>query len=212
MYSDENYKFSFKIILLGDSGVGKSSFCSLFFNNYFPDEHSTTIGVEFGTKIIQLKDGKKVKMMLWDTAGQERFRSITKSYYIDIVGAFLIFDITNSDSFLNLNYWIEQINSKINNKCGVIYILGNKTDSINKRKVHNEEIIDYINNINSDCIVKYFETSFKTNKELSLDLFNKLAEDIDKNFENENNNENKDANKEKGIEINKNEKKCCLIM
>ena len=78
-------------------------------------------------------------------------------------------------------------------------------------KVHNEEIIEYINNINSDCIVKYFETSFKTNKDLSLDLFTKLAEDIDINFENENN-INKEGNKDEGIEINNNQKKCCLIM
>ena len=212
MFSDETYKYSFKIILLGDSGVGKSSFCSLFFNNYFPADHSSTIGVEFGSKIIKLQDGNNVKMMLWDTAGQERFRSITKSYYIDIVGAFLIFDLTNIDSFLNLNYWIEQINSKINNKCGVIYILGNKTDSLKKRQVHNEEIIEYINNIKTNCIIKYFETSFKNNQEKSISLFNDIAEDININYSLILKDDEVNEKKEDGIKLNNTQKKCCYIM
>ena len=167
--------------------------------------------MEFGTKIIKLNNGNRVKMMLWDTAGQERYRAITKSYYIDIVGAFLIFDITNSDSFLNLNYWIEQINSKINNNCGVIYILGNKTDSIKKREVHNEEIMEFIGQINTNCIVKYYETSFKTNKNQSLELFNKIAEDININY-NINNNDASENKIEDGIKLNKSSKKCCYIM
>src|SRR5437870_2332915 len=103
----DNYDYVFKIILIGDSGVGKSSILYRLSDDKFSDVTST-IGVDYKTKIMNI-DNKNIKLMIWDTAGQERFRAITSSYYRNVHGAILVYDITNRESFNNLHKWITAI-------------------------------------------------------------------------------------------------------
>ena len=102
----ESYDFIFKIVLLGDSGVGKSNLVFRFTKNEFNKESKSTIGVEFATKTVQIEDDKLVKAQIWDTAGQERYRSIASSYYRGAVGALLVYDVTDRNSFNHVREFI----------------------------------------------------------------------------------------------------------
>ena len=90
----------FKIVLVGDSGVGKSNLLSRFTQNVFCDDEKSTVGVEFATRIIQMDDGKYIKAQIWDTAGQERYRAITNAYYRNAMGAMMIYDCTKKISLI----------------------------------------------------------------------------------------------------------------
>src|SRR5438552_4082923 len=109
------YNFLFKYIIVGDSGVGKSCLMSRFVNDKFIISHDMTIGVEFGSRVIDI-EGKKIKIQLWDTAGQESFKSITLSYYRGSTGIILCYDTTDSQSFKNIIKWLKEIESKCNHK------------------------------------------------------------------------------------------------
>jgi len=121
-----SYSYIFKYILIGDSGVGKSSLLKRFIDGNFRRDYDSTLGVEFGVKTISIKD-KDIKLQLWDTAGQEVFKSITKSYYRGIAGIILVYDITRRQSFLNLKNWIADIKSVNPNNIPII-VIGNKCD------------------------------------------------------------------------------------
>ncbi|OWF43246.1 EF-hand calcium-binding domain-containing protein 4A [Mizuhopecten yessoensis] len=116
----------FKVVFVGDSGVGKSSFIHRFCNNTFNPSFSATIGVDFQVKMIQLKD-TVIVLQLWDTAGQERFRSITKQYFRKADGVVIMYDVTSETSFINVRNWMTSIKENVNDNT-VIEILGNKTD------------------------------------------------------------------------------------
>lgn len=102
----ESYDFIFKIVLLGDSGVGKSNLVFRFTKNEFNKDSKSTIGVEFATKTVQIEDDKLVKAQIWDTAGQERYRSIASSYYRGAVGALLVYDVTDRNSFNHVREFV----------------------------------------------------------------------------------------------------------
>uniref|UniRef100_A0A1B6J019 Ras-related protein Rab-4B n=1 Tax=Homalodisca liturata TaxID=320908 RepID=A0A1B6J019_9HEMI len=102
----ETYDYLFKFLVIGSAGTGKSCILHQFIENKFKSDSSHTIGVEFGSKIVNVA-GKSVKLQIWDTAGQERFRSVTRSYYRGAAGALLVFDITNRESFNNLAEWLQ---------------------------------------------------------------------------------------------------------
>ncbi len=102
------YEYLLKFIIIGPTGVGKSCLLLQFTDKRFLTDHELTIGVEFGTRMIEV-EGKKIKLQLWDTAGQESFRSITRSYYRGAQGALLVFDITKRSSFLHLQSWLEEV-------------------------------------------------------------------------------------------------------
>lgn len=102
-------KFIFKIVLLGDSGVGKSNLVFRFTKNEFNKDSKSTIGVEFATKTVQIDDNKLVKAQIWDTAGQERYRSIASSYYRGAVGALLVYDVTDRNSFNHVPMWLKEV-------------------------------------------------------------------------------------------------------
>ena len=126
MGDDSQSDAKFKIIVIGDSGVGKSCFLLQFTDGDFKDEHNVTIGVEFGAKIIDIK-GKSVKLQIWDTAGQESFRAITRTFYRNAEGVVLMYDITRSESFQNLKDWLGEIRANADPDV-VIYLVGNRHD------------------------------------------------------------------------------------
>lgn len=104
-------EYLFKIVLIGDSAVGKSNLLSRFARNEFDSNSKATIGVEFQTQVVEI-DGKEVKAQVWDTAGQERFRAVTSAYYRGAVGALVVYDITRRSSFDSLKRWLEELSSK----------------------------------------------------------------------------------------------------
>jgi Ras-related protein Rab-11A len=127
-------KFIFKIVLLGDSGVGKSNLVFRFTKNEFNKDSKSTIGVEFATKTVQIEDNKLVKAQIWDTAGQERYRSIASSYYRGAVGALLVYDVTDRNSFNHVPMWLKEVEENAEKDC-LIMLVGNKTDLTEQRTV-----------------------------------------------------------------------------
>ena len=134
---DDEYDFLFKIVLIGDSGVGKSNILSRFTRNEFDLESKTTIGVEFATRSIQI-DSKKIKAQIWDTAGQERYRAITNAYYRGAVGALLVYDIAKHLTYENVERWLKELKDHADANI-VIMLVGNKCDLRHLRAVPTEE-------------------------------------------------------------------------
>jgi len=135
--SDDEYDYLFKVVLIGDSGVGKSNLLSRFTRNEFNLESKSTIGVEFATRSIQV-DGKTIKAQIWDTAGQERYRAITSAYYRGAVGALLVYDIAKHITYENVNRWLKELRDHADSNI-VIMLVGNKSDLRHLRAVPTEE-------------------------------------------------------------------------
>ncbi|PSN36514.1 Ras-related protein Rab-4B [Blattella germanica] len=129
----ESYDFLFKFLVIGSAGAGKSCLLHQFIESKFKDESSHTIGVEFGSKIVNV-GGKSVKLQIWDTAGQERFRSVTRSYYRGAAGALLVYDITNRETFNALTNWLSDARTLASPNI-VILLVGNKRDLDAEREV-----------------------------------------------------------------------------
>lgn len=129
----ENYDMIFKIILVGDSYVGKTNIMSKYLKNEFKSDSKATVGVEFGAKKFVI-DGKNVKAQIWDTAGQERYKSITNAYYKGAKGAFVVYDITRKETFDSVDHWISDLNSS-GDKNMTILLVGNKCDLEDQRQV-----------------------------------------------------------------------------
>ena len=124
--SEENYDVLFKIVLIGDSFVGKTTIMSKYLKNEFHEDSKATVGVEFGAKKFDI-DGKAVKAQIWDTAGQERYKAITSAYYKGAKGAMIVYDVTNQTSFDNVDKWTNEIKEKAARNINLM-IVGNKTD------------------------------------------------------------------------------------
>ncbi|CAD8073297.1 unnamed protein product [Paramecium sonneborni] len=133
---DVDYDYLFKIVLSGESGVGKSNLLLRFTKNKFNIESKTTIGVEFGTRSLQIC-GKIIKAQIWDTAGQERYRAITCAYYRRAIGAVLVYDITNKQSFEAIERWLQEVKENADREI-VIMIIGNKSDLKDLRAIRTE--------------------------------------------------------------------------
>lgn len=138
------HDYLFKIILIGDSGVGKTSLMKRYTDHVFTKSGSSTIGVDFKIKTVTL-NSKKIKLQIWDTAGQERFRAIVAHYYRGAHGIFLVFDVTNKDSFEHLKDWMSELEKRDVSKSTEIIILGNKIDNKESIAVNNEEVIEFLN-------------------------------------------------------------------
>lgn len=137
--SDEYYDLIFKTVIIGDSGVGKSNLFTRYMQNSFNLNSKATVGVEFGAKKLKIKD-KSVKAQIWDTAGQERYKSITSAYYKGAKGALLVFDLTNKESFDNIDKWLRDIKNQGDPEI-VISLIGNKLDLTEDRKVSYEDAL-----------------------------------------------------------------------
>ena len=153
---DQKIKLSLKILLIGDSQVGKTSLLLKYTEHVFPEEHIATIGVEYKDKFI-VKDNYNIRLQIWDTAGQERFHSITKNIYRNANGVLFVYDITNQESFNNIKNWIKDLQNVGNDIKGVI--IGNKLDLDQKRDVSKEDLEE----IGKKNQMPFLETSAKQN-------------------------------------------------
>lgn len=134
---DDKHDYLFKVVLIGDSGVGKSNLLSRFIRNEFDLKSLTTIGVEFAQRNLEF-GGKVVKAQIWDTAGQERYRAITKAYYRGAHGALLVYDITKPITFENVEHWLKELREHAKTEI-LIMLVGNKTDLEHLRTVTTDE-------------------------------------------------------------------------
>ncbi|CAD8152693.1 unnamed protein product [Paramecium pentaurelia] len=165
------YHYLFKFIIVGDASVGKSCILLRYTEKQFRDEHDTTIGVEFGSQLLK-KNDKTLKIQIWDTAGQESFKSITRSYYKGSIGVLLVFDITNRDSFHNVQKWYNDVNDQAASNCTIV-LVGNKTDLESQRKITTIEA----KALADQYKMQYIETSAKTNQNIDF-LFETTAQQI----------------------------------
>ncbi|KAL4326872.1 hypothetical protein AHAS_Ahas13G0043500 [Arachis hypogaea] len=167
-----DYDYLIKLLLIGDSGVGKSCILLRFSDGSFTTSFITTIGIDFKIRTIEL-DGKRIKLQIWDTAGQERFRTITTAYYRGAMGILLVYDVTDEASFNNIRNWIRNIEQHASDNVNKI-LVGNKADmDESKRAVptsKGQELAD-------EYGIKFFETSAKTNFNVE-EVFFSIARDI----------------------------------
>ena len=205
-YDKEDYKI--KIIIVGDSGVGKTNLITRFASDKFDKNSEATIGVEFIYKTIKINN-EIFKIEIWDTAGQERYKSITSAYYKGARGAIVVYDITSEDSFKNIDVWIEEVKSKATSNLQIM-LIGNKSDLFKDRKISKEQGIDKARSLN----LFLFEASAldKTNVN---EAFKRLLSEIYLNIKNKSRNNGSfdgDNFGKNGMNINMNKKqtkKCC---
>ncbi len=177
MTEEEKKEHSFKILLLGDTSVGKTCFLKRYTDDTFQDAYLSTIGFDFKFKMVELKNGKKVKVQLWDTAGQERFRTIAKSYYKGAHGIILVYDVTNQKSFDNIKNWVNQIKEEASSKVCII-LIANKIDS-------DERVVSKVDGeaLAKNYGLKIYEASAKENINVT-EAFQDLIESINENYSN----------------------------
>lgn len=168
--NDEVYDFLYKIVLVGDSGVGKSNLLSRFTRNEFSLETKSTIGVEFATRNIQV-DNKTVKAQIWDTAGQERYRAITSAYYRGAVGALLVYDITKSNTYSNTIRWLNELRESAAENI-IIMLVGNKIDLKHLREVQTDDAREFAEKNG----LSFIETSALDSSNVDLAFQNIIAE------------------------------------
>lgn len=167
----KSYDYLFKLLLIGDSGVGKTSILFKFSEDTFSTAFISTIGIDFKIRTIEV-DGKKIKLQVWDTAGQERFRTITTAYYRGAMGIMLVYDVSNTKSFENISNWIRNIEMHATQDVELM-ILGNKCDINEKRQVSKEKG----EQLALQHSIKFMETSAKANINIE-EAFTTLARDI----------------------------------
>jgi len=155
---NKDYDYLFKLVLIGDSGVGKSCLLLRFADDAFTESYISTIGVDFRFRTVKM-DKKTVKLQIWDTAGQERFRTITSAYYRGADGIIMVYDTTSSDSFDHVNDWLKEVNRYASEgTCKLL--IGNKCDRTSDRAVTMERAKEFAD----DLGVAFLETSAKTAK------------------------------------------------
>ena len=150
---DDNYEMMFKVVLVGDQFVGKTNIMSKYLKNEFHEDSKATVGVEFGSKQFNI-DGHNIKAQIWDTAGQERYKAITSAYYKGAKGAFVVYDITNKNSFESIEKWINDLKGAADKDLTII-VVGNKCDLEEKRQVTKEKGEEKANKLE----VAFMETS-----------------------------------------------------
>jgi Ras-related protein Rab-1A len=169
------YDYLFKILIIGDSGVGKSSLLLRFSDDTFTESYISTIGVDFKINHIEI-DGKQIKLQIWDTAGQERFRTITSSYYRGAHGIIIVYDVTDAESFENIKEWLDEVN-RYSYKDVIKILVGNKCDKEDKRVISTFSGEEYAQLKNIDFI----ETSAKDSHNVN-EIFYRIAEKIKKSM------------------------------
>ena len=223
--SDETEENNFKIVLIGESGVGKTSIISQFVDQIFEDDLQTSTGGSFSSKTLTFNNGKTIKLEIWDTAGQERYRALTKIFYKNALAAVLVYDITRKQSFEELkNYWIKQIKESAPENI-ILAIAANKSDLLDREQVNEDEARNFAKENNA----LFYETSAKNSigvnelfigigkKFYGLDPDLKLKDDNNENGRSDSKEQNK-INENNNIKLNKgkindkdngNKKGCC---
>lgn len=170
----EDTNLSFKIIIIGDSGVGKSNLMSRYTTNEFSQDTQATIGVEFMTKSLRIED-REAKIQIWDTAGQERFRAISRSIYHGAKGAMVVYDITNQSSFDAIPTWLHDLRVFVPATC-CIFLIGNKCD-LEHLRVVKKEVADHFARDNG---LSFLETSAleRTNVDKAFEWLAKSVYDV----------------------------------
>ena len=176
---EDNYDYIYKIVLVGDSGVGKTNLLLRYLKNKFDQNSKATVGVEFGSKNITI-DNSIVKAQVWDTAGQERYRSITSAYYKGSHGALVVYDVTKIESFNNVDKWISDLRNNTDEKL-VIMLIGNKIDLDKERTVKTEEGQEKSN----ENELAYIETSALDSRNVEK-AFESIVTKIHKTYINDN--------------------------
>jgi len=171
MEEDDSYDLLYKIIIIGDSNVGKSNILSRYTKDQFQGNSKATVGVELGTKFVKV-EGVGAKLQIWDTAGQERYRSLTSSYYKGCHGCFIVYDITNEQSFESINTWYEQAVKEAGKEVSII-LVGNKCDLENERKISKEKGEEKARSMNAS----FFETSALSKVNID-DIFKEIVNNI----------------------------------
>jgi len=151
-----DYDYLFKLVLIGDSGVGKSCLLLRFADDNFTDSYISTIGVDFRFRTITIDD-KIVKLQIWDTAGQERFRTITSAYYRGADGIIMVYDVTSSESFDHVEEWLSEVDRYANENTSKL-LVGNKADLIEEKQVTKEMAQGFADKLG----ISFLETSAKT--------------------------------------------------
>lgn len=170
MANAREYDHLFKLLIIGDSGVGKSSLLLRFADNTFSGSYITTIGVDFKIRTVEI-GGEKVKLQIWDTAGQERFRTITSTYYRGTHGVIVVYDVQSAESFVNVKRWLHEIEQNCDSVNRIL--VGNKDDSPDKKVVETTDAQKFANQIN----VSLFETSAKDNKNVE-EMFTEITRQV----------------------------------
>ncbi len=210
----QEYDFLMKLILVGDSGVGKTNILSKYLKNDFDPDAKATVGVEVSTKNIEI-DNKRIKVQIWDTAGQERYKSITSTYYKGAKGAFIVYDITRKSTFDTIDKWIGDLKNNGDENM-IVYLVGNKSDLNDMREVRKDEAMTKSEKFN----IAFSETSALYGDNIHK-IFQDLMEKVYINFyRNVNTNREKEINK--GVDLNEesneknnnqnsqeSERKCC---
>ncbi|XP_041350531.1 ras-related protein Rab-43-like [Gigantopelta aegis] len=173
---DEQFDYLFKIVLIGDAGVGKTCVVQRFKSGSYTEKHGSTIGVDFTMKTLNI-DGKLVKLQIWDTAGQERFRTITQSYYRSANGVIIAYDITKRSSFDNIPRWLEDVKRYAGINI-VQLIIGTKNDLESLREVSAEEARSYAQ---QHGMLTHVETSAKENNNVD-DAFLSIAKELKRRY------------------------------
>jgi len=167
---NSEYDYLFKLLLIGDSGVGKSCLLLRFADDTYTESYISTIGVDFKIRTLEL-DGKTIKLQIWDTAGQERFRTITSSYYRGAHGIIVVYDVTDQESFNNVKQWMNEIDRYANDKVNKM-LVGNKCDLTAKK------VVDYnsAKELADSMSIPFLETSAKNSTNVEQSFITMAAE------------------------------------
>ncbi len=185
MKLDSDFEFPLKVIVIGDTCVGKTNFIFRFVENRFSLNYVSTVGFDYRSKIITLpKSKKKVKLQIWDTAGQERYNAVNKNLFQKVQGVIIMYDITNRVSFENINKWLYLLSQNVSDKAKIL--VGSKLDLSEEKRILTEEEGQNLADKNN---MPFYETSSKTGENVEK-IFFTLAQNIYENLSNENINDN----------------------
>ena len=208
MADEDNYEIMVKVVLVGDSGVGKTNIMSKYLKNEFREDSKATVGVEFGAKQFTV-EGHVIKAQIWDTAGQERYKAITSAYYKGAKGAFIVYDITRKNTFDSVSRWVSDLTATADKKISII-LIGNKSDLEDQRQVTKEMGEEKANQLQ----VAFLETSAMSGENLEKG-FQMMINEIYKKYQEDVVGETQESTVQQGKDITldktkgKQKKKCC---